>query len=763
MHKPHNIAARTFSLLTAGAILLPGYAAPALAQRGMLEEVIVTAQRREENLQETPISVTALNTESLNELRARDVEGISDYTPGLMVAPTVGGSVNASISIRGAVNTNNNLSRDNAVGLYLDGVPIAKTSGAIFDAVDLERMEVLRGPQGTLYGKNTIGGAINLVTRKPSGELDGYLQLGAGNENLFEGRGALDLPAVGQVGEGLGEFRARVSGFIRERDGFYENSDDSEPDFDNRDQWGARVDLALRPTERLKLEYGYDRFDARQRPTMLALTNSDTFAFVIPPLYPVVAAATSEDRPDGIANDSAHKSDVDIEGHALTATYDLPGTALGDLTLKSITGYRDLHTLSLSDFDGTGLDMFRFRIENDFEQFTQELQLLGSAPRLEYVLGLFYYEDEWDTDNPRWIFQFGGDDFDVSQRGATDESVAVFGQATWTPPILDDRLDLTFGARWTEETKDVHSVWVDRDVYDANPADPSSGAFVRDAQGNPVFSPSGDLMPLQEKDSWSEVTPMAVAAWHFSDAVNGYAKISTGFKSGGFNGVATTNRAFETPFDPETMTTYELGLKSRLWENRAQLNLSVFHNDYSDFQAGRFSQEAISTIIVNAGDASMQGVELELTARPTQNLDLTLNYAFLDSEYDNFQDGEGNDISDDRYFAYAPRNTVFASLKYTFDPFSFGELSARADYAWKDDFYVGILDDPTTNVDAYGLFNARLQLDRIPVGDGRLRIAAWGNNLTDEEYWTTAINLSVFTVNQWADPRSYGVEVNYDF
>ncbi|MBN7797083.1 TonB-dependent receptor [Parahaliea mediterranea] len=761
MYKPHNIA-RTLSLLSVGA-LLPAYVAPALAQQAALEEVIVTAQRREENLQETPIAITALNTETLGELRARDIEGISDYTPGLMVAPTVGGSVNATISIRGALNSTNNLSRDNAVGLYLDGVPIAKTSGAIFDAVDLQRMEVLRGPQGTLYGKNTIGGAINLVTRKPSGELEGYLQVGAGNENLVEARGALDLPAVGQVGSGLGEFSARVSGFFRERDGFYDNTDPSEPDFDNRDQWGGRVDLRLEPSDRLLLEYGYDRFDAQQRPTMLALTQSDTFAYVIPPLYPLVAAATSEDRPDAIANDSAQTSEVDIEGHSLTVTYDMPGTALGDLTLKSITAYRDLHTLSLSDFDGTSLDMFRFRIENDFEQFTQEVQLLGSTDRLEYVLGLFYYEDEWSTDNPRWIFQLGGDNFDVSNRGAKDESVAAFGQLTWTPDAFEQRLDLTVGARWTRETKDVHSVWVDRSVYDVNAADPNGGVYVRDSQGNPVFSAGGDLIPVEVDDSWSEITPMVVAAWRFSEDINGYAKVATGFKSGGFNGVASTNLAFETPFDPETMTTYELGLKSRLFDQRVQFNVSAFYNDYTDFQAGRLGEDAITIVIVNAGDATMQGVEMELTARPTQNLDLVLNYAFLDTAYDNFTGDDGSDVSDDRYFSYSPRNTVFASAKYTFDPLPFGELSARVDYAWKDDFYVNIVDDPSTNVDAYGLLGARVQLDQIPVGDGRLRVAAWGRNLTDEEYWNSAINLSVFTVNQWADPRSYGIEVNYDF
>ncbi|WP_159931009.1 TonB-dependent receptor [Oceanicoccus sp. KOV_DT_Chl] len=183
-------------------------AAPAI-----LEEVIITAQRREENLQQSPLSVTALDNTTLNDLRATDIKGISDFTPNLQITPTIGGSVNAAINIRGAINANNNLSRDNAVGLYLNGVPIGKTSGAIFDSVDLERIEILRGPQGTLYGKNTIGGAINLIPKKPSGELGGNLSVGIGNKDLLEVRGSMDLPKAGAVGEGLGELSLRASGF----------------------------------------------------------------------------------------------------------------------------------------------------------------------------------------------------------------------------------------------------------------------------------------------------------------------------------------------------------------------------------------------------------------------------------------------------------------------------------------------------------------------------------------------------------------------
>lgn len=761
MHKQRP-ELRPLALSLLGLSLLPAGSETAYAAAGALEEIIITAQRREENLQESPISITALNSRMLKEIRATDVEGISDYTPGLLITPTVGGSVNASINIRGAANRNNNLSRDNSVGMYLNGVPIAKTSGAIFDAVDIERMEVLRGPQGTLYGKNTIGGAINIITRKPSGELQGTLQAGLGNENLRELRGALDLPGFGLIGEGLGEIRARASAFYRKRDGFFDNEFEGLKDFDNRDQNGGRIDVAVQPSDALMIEYGYDWFSADQRPTMLALYDATAFQFVIPPLYPLVDSAVSRSRPDAISADGAETSEVDIEGHALTVSYDITDTILGDLTLKSITAYRELDTLSISDFDGTSLDMFNFTLDNEFEQLTQELQLVGSTDNLEYVLGLFYYKDEWFTHNPRWIFQFGGNDFDISDRGADDVSKAVFGQLTWTPEAFDRKLDITVGTRWTKETKEVHSVWVDRSVLNENPRSRNAGVFQRDPQGDPLYNDQGNFIPIQVKDSWTEVTPMAIARWTFSDQVNAYLKVSTGFKSGGFNGVAATTDAFVTPFNPEKMLTYEAGLKTRLFEQRVQLNLSAFYNDYSDFQAERLNREA-SILVVNAGEATMMGAEVELTAQLTPALRLIMNYSWLDTEYDEFIDGNGVDISNERYFTYSPEHSVFTSLRYEFGEFDWGTLAAQADYAWKDDYFTNIESDPTTNVEDYGLVNARLELSQIPLGKGTGRIAAWGKNLTDEEYWHTGINLQVFTVNQWADPRSYGIEFEYAF
>lgn len=736
-------------------------------QAASLEEVVVTAQKREESLQEIPIAITAFNAETLEDMGISDIGGLTGFVPGLVVQPTVGGSVNAAISIRGSGLTTNNLSRDTSVGLYLDGVPIAKTSGAIFDGVDIARMEVLRGPQGTLYGKNTISGAINIITAKPTGELGGYATVGVGNEDLRTLRSSLDLPAVGEVGRGLGKLSTKLSYIRRLRDGFFENDFPGLKDYDNKNQWGTRFASVLDVSDQFSVEYAYDQFEVDQRPTML--TQHDG----------------SGKRPDSAAADSARRSDVGIKGHSLTLNYDFGESPVpGDLAFKSITAYRELETRSFSDFDGTAADLFRFIIDNDFEQTSQEFQLVGSTDSLEYVLGLFYYEEEWSTFNPRWIFQFGGDNYNYDTRGAEAKSYAAYSQVTWSPDAFDRRLELTGGLRWTRDEKDAVRLQQSlTNFLTQGPQSPNACVCLRDETGMPLTvsgAPAGtaipggpigptDLVPITHSDSWTEVTPMIVATYHFSDDITGYAKYSSGYKAGGINGVAETNETFLRGFDQEVMDSYELGVKSRLLDNRLQVNAAAFLNDYEDIQVNTFVPSVIGISVNNAGAATISGLELEVMARPVPNLDLVLNYGYLHTEYDEYLDldrttGQLVDFSDQRKFAYSPRHTVNASLVYSFDPMPVGSLRARIDYAWLDDQYIGVNDDPTSNIDAYGLWNARLTLADIPTGGrGELAVSLWGKNLADEEYLTSSVNLQVFTANQWGDPRSYGLELTYRF
>ena len=723
-----------------------------------LEEVIITAQKREENLQESPVAVTAFGIGDLEELGATDISQIADFTPNVTIPASIGYSSNPQINIRGAVTASNNLSRDSAAGIYLDGVAISKTTGSIFDAVDLERIEVLRGPQGTLYGKNSIGGALNLISTKPSGELGMKVKAGLGNEGLNEFRTSIDLPAIGSVNDGLGQLSSRVAYFRRQRDGFFKNDGSSSSDFDNRDQWGARVALRLDVTDDLTIDYSWDTYKMDQNPTMLALIDATG------------SGASDNNRPDSISNNSADFQVLDVDGHSLTVTRDISDTAFGDLTIKYIVANREMSNNSASDFDGAQSDLFRFINTSAYEQTTHELQVSGASESLKWVAGVFYSDADWETDNPRWIFQFGGNNIDIDQRASNEESSAIFGQLTWTPDAFDGRLDLTAGIRYTKEDREMDRRRNDVSVYAVNPVAENAGVYKRDAARNPILDANGKIQGISRKDSWSETTPMVVASWQHNEDVNFYGKIVTGFKSGGFNGVATAESQFEVPFNPETMTTYEVGMKSRWADNSVQINVALFHNSYDDLQVNNFVPDALGIIITNAAEATMYGGELEVIAKPNENWDLMFNAAFLDTEYDNYSKTDATtgltaDISDQREFQHSPESQFSASAKYTFAPTSLGVLSARVDYSWTDDQFVRSEPQESLNVEAYGIINARITLNEMPVGNGSMMLSAWAKNLADEEYWINAIALtpSAWNTAQWADPRSYGVELSYEF
>jgi iron complex outermembrane recepter protein len=758
-------------------------ALPVNATANALEEVIVTAQKREQSLQEAPIAMSAFTTQALDEMKISSIEGLAGKSPNVIVVPTVGGSVNAGINIRGASSTVNNLSRDAAVGVYLDGVPIAKASGAIFDVADLERIEVLRGPQGTLYGKNTIGGAINLITARPTGNFGGTTTVTYGNENLRILRAHIDTPSLGESGEGAGKVAAKVSYFRKLRDGFVENEHPSSKDFDNQNQWSTRLALNWELNDKFSADYAYDRFELDQRPTALQIVELGSYR-TLPGFGAAASAAYSPDRRSSIANDASLESTVAIRGHTLTLNYDIGSTAwLGDVSLKYIGARRTLDTDSLTDFDGTAADFSRFGLFNEFEQTTHEVQWIGESDDISYVLGLFYYKDEWSTDNPRWNAQMlrGMDGvFETNQRDAVDDSTAAFGQLDWR---ANDWLELTFGLRWTRETKDVNRLRVTDGLKRGTSVatNPASGVFVRNGAGNAVFDAAGNYQALNASKSFSEVTPLLVASFHINQDVNIYLKYATGFKSGGYNDVASTNAEFLQGFDAETMTTYELGLKSLLFKNRVQVNAAVFYNDYKDYQADVYVPEALGIGVQNAAKATSSGVELEISALLVDDLELTLNYGYLDFKFDEYLTPDNYDINHNgnraeiidvkgaRDVPYNMRHNASAGLRYSRDV-GIGTALARLDYSFRDRHYFS--GDPATSLkpQQYGLWNARIGLDDIKLGGERsLSVDFWCRNLFDKEYivsgfvYTGAYPVQGMAVGTFGDPRSFGVDVKFAF
>jgi iron complex outermembrane receptor protein len=779
-----NRRARLIMLMNTVAAML--CAEPAFAQAESAEsaapandEIVVTAQRREERLVDVPISVSAIGEQRLENAGATTVTAIGTVVPNIQINETVGNSWSPLISIRGlAPAGDTSLGRDQPVGIYIDGVPVSKSTGAAFDTVDLQRVEVLRGPQGTLYGKNTIGGAINLVTRKPSGEFGGQLLLGIGEDGLYTQRLMVNVPTI-ESGLGAIKMKFGVSG--RQFGGFYKNSGPAHGDFGEQEQVAARADILWEPTSNLSIGYAYDITDSKGTGVMLAISAPGLISPTgsLKALYPLIANSIHTERPRGIATDATGRSNFSVHGHAVTAEYDAGGTPFGEVTLKSITAWRNLKTRSNSDFDGTVSDLLRFTLDNDYRQFTQELQVIGTSADFRYTLGAFYMRDSYGVYNPRWSVQLGVKNrYDLSDRGARNKSIAGYGQFTWSPSALDNRLDVTAGLRWTKETKRVRNLFFSYSNYAANPANPLSGVFQRDANGNPVTRsggpasgvlPSGngpgpyDLIPLENQKSWSRLTPEASISFAIQRDFNVYARFATGFKSGGFNDTAANNSAFNTPFDPEKLTSFELGTKGIFLNGRLSLNAAVYHSIYKDFQAGVFVPALITTNIINAGKASYTGFELEGQVRPVDNLTLNFGYGYVDAKYDEFILPNGQDVTNSYVIPLVPKHNFQIGGQWRI-PMGDVDLTPSLNYSWRGSQHSNIAPDPLTKRIAYGLLDGRVTLGGIDLGGGtEFEFSVWGRNLTDKKYWTAAINLGLFTVRQWGDPRTFGAEARLRF
>jgi iron complex outermembrane recepter protein len=725
----------------------PPSAAPPARKAGALEEVVVTAQRRSERLLDVPIAVSAFSADQIEARGIQRIDDLNSLAPGLQISRTVSNSTISQIAIRGSAQINPAIYWDPAVGLYLDGVYIGKSQGSIFDIVDLAGVEVLRGPQGTLYGRNTIGGTINLVTRAPSGELGGAAGIELGNYNARIGRASVDLPEIGFA-------RIKLAGRSERRDGWVDTTDTSPVDeMNNRynDAFLAAVDLDLWPGVLAAYRFDFSRTD--QTNTFLQLYRSDN-----PTLQPSQQRETEADI------DSESFERVRIEGHSLTLSWALNPTH----TLKSISGYRKLDWDDSLDLDGSPQMIAHTQRYTDYDQVSQDLNLTGSTERWKYVGGVYYFADDGYTNNPQ-TFYFGTLNFD-SRYGTETEAWAGYGQIDWEPI---EPLTLTAGYRYTRENKTLER------VLGFSPV--AGGPFA-------YYIPEGFTTP---EATFSAGTPLASVAWAFSERMNVYLRYAEGFKSGGYNGeysditrTPEENQA-ETlvPFKPERQKSLELGAKGMFFDGRLSANLALFHNKLEDLQISIFTGGgAAASVIRNAGKGTAQGAELETVLLLFDRTQLRLSYAFLDAEYDEFidTDAEGNvgNQADNRAFVHAPEHSANAVLDSLLWETARGGLRAVVDYAWTDAIYLypyqlarpgeaGYNDQKqqadNTRVEAHGLLNARLSWSGLPLfGDAQLDVALWGRNLLDED---TASNFIDFgpglfqnlTVANFVEPRSYGL------
>ncbi len=746
----------------------------------MVEEIVVTARMRAEDLQDAPIAISAYSGEALDYRGVQRLDDVARFVPSLTLEnnPSFGGASNsAAIYLRGIGQKEFLPTTEPGVGLYVDGVYVARSVGAILDIVDIERLEVLRGPQGTLFGRNTIGGAISVTTVKPQpgGEFEGHVSVTGGTDDLRRIKGALHIP----VSETLA---ARVTAASLKQDGYVKRSDGI--DLGDEDTLTGRIALAFEPNDRFAGDFTFEATRRRENGPALRLLDIDftdlsqlegVVAAPPPPMafiHNVTVGATAPGVPcaatDPAGNGVTFNPDApncfdaryigtegrnegtapafsksDLYAASATLSYELTPTT----TLKSITAWRDLDASFARDGDHSPHRIAQYFDDLEQTQFTQELQLIGSQERMNWIVGFYYFEEDGDNVNILDFtvsnFQSGGE-FD-------NRSWAGFAQLSYD---VTERLQVTAGGRYTNERKSFlpqqvifqnYFAGISEAVPPDNPLAALDAPFLQ--AGEPI------LPPVEKRISIKEFTPMVSVSYDLSDEVMLYASYSEGFKSGGF-----TQRVFPpvvagftappgTPdidliptYDPEFVEAYELGFKSRLLDRRVRFNGALFWTDYEDLQVQVFN--SVAPVTENIGKATIKGVELELQAAPGDGWLIDASLAWIDAGYDRI-DTELTLIGENFDFERVPDFTASLGLSKAFDVAEFGEFVARVDWSYRASTYNDAFNSPQLRSGSYHLVDASLRWHSPS--------RAWsavlsGRNLGDKQYLITGIHGTAFQV-----------------
>jgi iron complex outermembrane receptor protein len=678
-----------------------------------------------------------LSEETIRNANIFTIDDVADHTPGFTISnynPVV-----PQPFIRGIGSTQNDAGSDASIGVFMDGVYVGRAGGYRADMYDLQRVEVLRGPQGTLFGRNVAGGALNIISNAPSREFAGDVELTAGDYDLRGIKGMVNGPLAR-------DFAGRIAFSVHERDGVTDNTVTGS-ELQDRDNKSVRGRLLWEPSStfsaNLIADYSEDDLKGPAARNFIGDPATMMESVGLGALTPLLLPSSKD----------PFKIEADIDGRAKREMYS--GTLQLDWdislgTITSITGFRHNDFDYLDDvfglaFDpGSGLDpLLTDKTDEDSDQFTQELRITAVSGALAWTAGLYYLDEDVDQLE---VFSPLGVPVSYDQRADTT-SYAVFAHAS-VP--FNDKWAITAGGRYSYDEKDfdltTEGTEIGFGLLTPDPLDPDAGAVPFDAS---------------DDDSWSKFTPKVSIEYTPNDQVFSYLTWSQGYKSGGYNGVATNFTAATTPFDEETVNNYEIGVKTDFLDNRMRLNLAAFYMDYEDLQVFVASYEStVGLFVENAGEADIYGVEAEYFYAPTERLNLSLTYAWLDAEVgDNEIEGveEGNTLS------RSPEHAASAAAQYLWPLGDFGDLLLRADYAWQDKIYFDSANSELSAQDSYGLLHLRAALQ----GRAGWELALWAKNVTDEEYWVHTFDSSFgsdlgASVIQ-GSPRIWGVTGRYSW
>ena len=757
-----------------------------------LGDIVVTARRSAETLQDVPVAVTALGGDFIERQNISSAADVPQFAPNLTVEQQPSSLSAATVYIRGIGNQEPSAVSEQGVGIYLDGVYLARAAGAVFDLIDLERIEVLRGPQGTLFGRNTIGGALQLISKKPADTMGVTAKAGYGRFNEWYARARLDTGYI--IGDVI---KASLSAQHREADGYVDNiltpsSQDPGSLRANSFAVGLEGDFGD-----LTVNYNFDYDERKGTPAFFQIVAATPLAqdyysqspnyggapFLVSPVRQgTVQQAGFTDR----SGDFRYGSKTRVQGHGLTVSYE----ATPELTIKSITGYRKFFQDTILNLSGNGVlrgpvvdftsptlvsvqQVTPYAGNNAPQkqwQFSQELQALGKVGDISYLLGMYYFYEKASEYNQQaltlvtpvsgltslgfpqsavdgisalnpGLSTIGVNANPLQAFGGTSQSMAVFGQASWKPAVLDDKLEVTLGGRYTADDKTAYL--------------------------------AGDVNPVQRgRASFDNFSWLGSVSYDLVEDVMIYGRVSTGYRSGGINPRANVINTF----DPEKATAYEAGIKSQFLDNRLRLNLAGYITDYDDLQVQQFAAGSggATSLIVNAGKVRLSGFEAELTALPFAGFQIDGSVGYVKTKYKEFlfRDPATNmivDVADEAKPLYTPKWSVHVGAEYS-HPIGDALVRLRGDYSHRTQIYFNALDNTAPFNEelispAQSNVKARLSVEDINLGGGKLDIGLWGDNLLNQKRLTYGIDFGGlgFAGATFNKPVSYGIDARVQF
>jgi len=694
-------------------------------------DVIVTAQRREQNLQEVPASVTAFDSGNLQAQAVQNLTDLNSKVPNVVLAPVGAYPYASAFFIRGLGFADVESTFEPAVGVEMNGVYLARNSGALQDFFDIDSVEILRGPQGTLYGRNTIGGVVSVRTKRPGNTFGGEVLATFGDRGRAEARVAIESP-LNDV------FAVRASMMYKNYDGYNYDATTGKK-VGNNQVWSGRVTLVARPTDNLEATLIGD-FD-RERGSGAAFRNASlpgnvyyNFSPDTGTPTPVVPAGNSDPRnPYVVYGNTPLFASLDTWGLTFDVEYNLGGAKL-----TAITGYRVFKDRVQSDYDASALNFFAALRDQRHEQFSQEVRIASNGKnRLDYVLGAYFMHQSYDITNTQSGIIYGG--LSVPQIASQSNSAyAAFGQLDYH---LTDALTLTAGGRYSYETKRFTN--------------------------QPLFYPAS----MTYHGDWGNFSPKLGISYQLDPNVLAYFTWSKGFRSGGFNGRAASFTS-AGPYNAETVSSFEGGLKTELFDKRVRFNLAGFSSTYSNMQVGTqgLTQAGVyESIVTNAAKARIDGIEAELQWVLGGGFRLNANGSWLHAHYiDNLTDLTSDGVNNptdnkDLPLAYAPTWSGSAGLFYDHQ-ISFGRLSGSVNAVYMDDIYTssGVI-NRTSNVQvrpANVLVDATLGVQ----ADSGWRIGVWVKNAFDKTVINNTFGLGPLGfLRIYSPPRTFGVDLGYKF